>query len=720
MKDKRNNKGKPLNVKKKKKLFFNQTDLVFKGNFSKLIFIVNILLAASLIVIYQFESAENNLSNTINGTTDINTMGINATGGYRQRQNTYLKGCKTSDQFYAQAARLYLGLPVNEESIEKSLERVNSLKDGTDFTLNSLVRLMYINQKKHVLQPPMRTKVADSLLNCKYWHTEGGREDNMIFWTENHQILFHTAELLAGQLYPDEVFTNSGMNGTAHIEHALLMVKRWINWRAQFGFVEWHSNTYFKMDIAALVNLVDFAQDTEVATKAAMVLDLLAFDFANNYYKGSYATTHGRAYDRSKVGKSLHSPASRDSTSEPAWIMLGIGEHDTNDKGNIAAIALATSDRYVPPPILEYIAKRARASNEHKERSSIDIADGPKYGIGYTSEEDIMLWWTLSAPVNTHTIEASIELIEKYDLKTDLILGPSILLDLLEIGSKMHGVSLSEYSDMIKAITQGVCLETVNTYTYRTLHYQLSGAQDHQKGMNGMQEHIWQASLDDNAFVYTNSPGGLSKDFKQLYVGGWKPRATLYKNIGVIQYDRESLPLEMELVHFALNLFIDSRFYMHAYFPRWAFDDVQQCGKWIFGAKGDGYVALYSFEPTMWASDYELRVQSRKNVWIVELGSSDEYKSFKEFVSSVLQAPVKILPLALGYDVHYKSPSQGDIAVSWNGPMRVDGESVDTGPYPRFDNDYCYQEFGTNKTIIEYGSQRLELDFNTGTRTYVA
>jgi hypothetical protein len=50
--------------------------------------------------------------------------------------------------------------------------------------------------------------------------------------------------------------------------------------------------------------------------------------------------------------------------------------------------------------------------------------------------------------------------------------------------------------------------------------------------------------------------------------------------------------------------------------------------------------------------------------------------------------------------------------------MSVAGQSVDLGPFPRYDNPYCSQAFGTNVTVIEYENQSLTLNFATGERTY--
>lgn len=60
----------------------------------------------------------------------------------------------------------------------------------------------------------------------------------MCFHTENHQILFHSCELLAGQLFCDAVLPNSGQTGRWHAEHGAKLAHGWLDQRARFGFSE--------------------------------------------------------------------------------------------------------------------------------------------------------------------------------------------------------------------------------------------------------------------------------------------------------------------------------------------------------------------------------------------------------------------------------------------------------------------------------------------------
>ena len=250
----------------------------------------------------------------------------------------------------------------------------------------------------------------------------------------------------------------------------------------------------------------------------------------------------------------------------------------------------------------------------------------------------------------------------------------------------------------------------VNIYTYRTPHYQISGIQDYHKAMAGFQEHSWQASLDEYAYIFTNSHGGFRMED---YVGGFKPRTTFYQNVGIIQHDRISQAILMELVY----LILEFEPVIQSYFPRWAFDEVVQRGNWLFGKRLNGYIALYSDESMNWVSDYELKTNGRKNAYIVEMGSVDDYGTFENFTSSLLTTCINVQHLPVGYNIEYVSPTQGLVKVAWDGLMTVNGVGVDLR-YEKFENDFCNQEFNTLRTTIEYGTMKLVLDFENGTRTY--
>lgn len=643
---------------------------------------------------------------TVPDIEELEELPLEASAAFIERRNTYLDACYEDHApggggFYGQVCRVAKGADTyNEPPIDDAIAHIEARRDTSDFRMAAMLRLLYLDQTTGALPEALRQRVRETVLGFKYWLDEPG-DDKMCYWTENHQILYHSAELLAGQLLPDAVFTNNGMTGAEHAAHAAPYVHRWLDERARFGFSEWHSNVYFNEDIPALVNLVDFAEEEAIRTKAMMVLDIVAFDLLNNTFKGYFATTHGRTYD-SKLLNGL-----TDSTRDAAWLMLGLGSRGSS--GNFSAAFLATS-AYVPPPLLEDIAAATTAQHEHRQHDSIDVVDGPAWGIGYEDADDIVFWAGMAALVAPEVINGTTAMLDAHDLWDGFLFGdiPEEYLSLLQNGAGTP--TLPALAEQLSTVTRGIALQAVDTYTYRTPDYQLSGAQDFQPGTWGAQTHIWQATLDGDAFVFTTAPSGLEElgleqDFGGEWIGSWHPRATLYRNVGVIQYRCQgSSALVDDLLTPEL---------VHAFFPRAGFDEIREEDHWVLARKGDAYLALYSEQPTRWSEDneHEIIVDGAENVWIVELGSLSENGSFDDFTAAITAAAVVVDEL-----VSYDSPSVGLVEVGWDGPMTVDGTTVDLGPYERWDNAFAQTPHGSLNTRIEHEGTILDLDFTTPRR----
>ena len=625
--------------------------------------------------------------------------------GYMDRRAEYLDYCHANNGpgqggLYGQLCRVALGDTVNTEAIDEACAKVNAREDTADFAVAGLVRMLYLDRANPSLDPVVRAQIEETVLDFKYWIDEPGH-DKMCYWSENHQALYHSNELLAGQLFPDEVFPNAEMTGNEHVAHAERLAERWLDFRGQFGFSEWHSNVYFNEDVPALVNLADFAEDGAIRTKAAAVLDLLAFDLLNNMYDGHFATPHGRTYEN-KFLEGLS-----DSTGEAAWIMVGLGDYEST--GNFSGTFLATSEGYFTPGLLEDVAGATESNHEHRQRDGIDVVDGPGWGIGYEDQDDIIFWAGMVGLIAPEVIEGTVAMLDDLDLWDGFLFGdlPPEATALLDMA--IANDSLANLATDLEALSRGIALESMNTYVYRTPTYQLAGAQDYNPGYWGAQTQMWQATLDGEAYVFTSYPtefgiGDAGMTFATDWTGSWFPRATFHHNVGIIQYRRDPVAL-------ADNYLTSD--HTHAYFPKERFDEVCEEGNWVLGRKGDGYVALYSDNPTTWSedNDYELDAEGEANVWIVELGSADENGSFDAFVEAVTGAAVDT-----GDGVHYESPTLGTMEVDWEGPLTVDGDPIDLGPYPRWDNAYAQVELGDTVTHIDLNDLRLELDFDTPAR----
>ncbi|MEG1752915.1 MAG: hypothetical protein RR234_03295, partial [Christensenella sp.] len=258
----------------------------------------------------------------------------------------------------------------------------------------------------------------------------------------------------------------------------------------------------------------------------------------------------------------------------------------------------------------------------------------------------------------------------------------------------------------------------VDIYTYKTPNYMLSCAQNYRKGRTNFQQHIWQASLGGRALVFTTHPGASDYTGRPNYfVGnGIMPKTNAYKNV-LISIHR--IPPECKYLG------------THAYFPVHEFDEFEETNGWLFGRKGEGYIALrplkgrgvwkeknaglyQSMSPATWeleferASRYEYWVPGHANAWICEMGESTTYNGFSDFVDAVSKSRVE----GDSFSLRYESPSVGVVETGWQKPFTVAGKEVPTTDYLRYDNPYCKAEFDTSKYTIACEKHRLTLDFD--------
>ena len=118
----------------------------------------------------------------------------------------------------------------------------------------------------------------------------------MCFGSENHSLLFHGCQLIAGRLWPDAAFANTGRTGA---EQAALGARRIADWLAHVephGFHEFLSSTYMPLTLAALMNVVDFSGDVELSRRAAALADRIFQDVAGHAFDGVTIAPQGRVY----------------------------------------------------------------------------------------------------------------------------------------------------------------------------------------------------------------------------------------------------------------------------------------------------------------------------------------------------------------------------------------------------------------------------------------
>lgn len=635
-------------------------------------------------------------------------------GDYESRRQAFLhfsaaapaKGGRTG--YFSQISRLALGQSIDETVIEEALEFVRTRQDCADFTAVGLLRILYQYAGSPHLSSTLAATIRQTLLEFKYWIDEPGRE-MMCFWSENHQILFHTAEYLAGQLFADEIFPNNGQSGRWHMAHARPKILRWIDLKARIGFSEWDSNCYYDEDMAPLLNLADFAADEEIAAKAAHLLDIMFFDMAVDSFRGTYGTSHGRTYPRHVLS------GCNEATASAAKIAWGLGVF--NDPSNMTAVSLATSRRYRVAPLIERIAQHLPEEVENRERHSLRTEEAERFGIRFDQLDTAMLLWGAGQFANRRNVEQTLALADQVKShRFNVVIRPYV--------EAIYGTyrELEEKQIPHDGDIDRTTLAEVNKYTFRTPDYQLSAAQDYRKGKPGFQQHIWQATLGPDAVVFTLHRGNEDEVSYKYWVGRF-PRAAQYRNLLIALYDIPDTPLPgpatvvppeaggnaMPSPGPAQEELLS---YTSAVLRRAAFDEVIEQAGWILARKGAGYLALRSQQPARWTSTGVLEgegliAEGRRNIWICQLGRQAVDGPFAQWAAQIAAAALVYGDLS----VDFTAPGLGRVRFAWEGPLTVDGKPIALAGYRRFDNPYCQAEFGEGRYEIAHAGEQLTIDF---------
>lgn len=675
-------------------------------------------------------------------------------GVFRERQLDYLRfatarlvpGSVTNAIAHMERARIdptYAVAPgsIPADAWDGIFAKLDTLQDTRDFDAIELVTLLYDYADDPFLAPGLIDKVEAALTTFKFWYTEpspDGVIDESYYWSENHQVLYHAIEYLVAQRYPDRAIGRDGRTGAEHLVHARDLLMRWFNFRARYGFTEWHSNVYYEETFDGLFALAEFAEDPAIQQRAAAMVDVLLFDIALHTFRGNFGVTHGRSYKKDEM------TGRDDDTWDAVKLLFDRSEGAYVSVDDTAAVFLARAARYRLPEAI-WRAGRSDATFADRERMSLPLPENGPYdpqsvapgGYSFTDPDDLPIWWGMAALTEWQVVPLTVATINQYDLwDTQLFARFRPLRPLTE-----DIVTAQQLSALLGPLINFGLLEEVNTYTYRTPDYLLSSAQDYRPGAMNGQIHSWQATFGADAILFTQHPAvpivQSTRWRDDPDPGYWTgdasiPRSAQYENVAIHiyapQYNGTMNPPPLDGFNYEP--------YTHAYVPQDHFDEVVQEGPWTFTRKGDGYAALYSYRPTEWitvdpavvatngmSKPFDLRATGGPdNVWIIECGRGADWGSFEAFRAAIGAAIVSVSPNPPvdgklgGFHVAYVSPSQGPLGFGWTTDFARVGELIPLRDFPRRDNPWSRTEYGTPQTSIVVDGNRMDLDFERGTR----
>jgi hypothetical protein len=233
--------------------------------------------------------------------------------------------------------------------------------------------------------------ITAAVLRVKYWLDDPplNRENDkeMTYWSENHQMLFASAEYILPGWFPNERFAYTHQTGDWHRGRALPRLKAWLDHRIRFGFSEVNSGTYYDQHLPGLFNLVDFSPDEDIRKRALIALDVMMFDIVRRVCRGSFVAASGRQYWASKTS------GWRTSVLDTIQLLSGsVGDFWGTSEGS--AVSFVTS-RYLEeiPEVLLAIPHDTAAPRIDRSRTSINLDESEDYDIDPGSSSGIVFWW---------------------------------------------------------------------------------------------------------------------------------------------------------------------------------------------------------------------------------------------------------------------------------------------------------------------------------------
>jgi hypothetical protein len=279
---------------------------------------------------------------------------------------------RRNNSVYVELAKMALGQweKVDRKIVDRAIEAIAQRRDGSVVDLLGLLGSALRYKKKQPIIRDIRKSLQAAALNYLYSPDDTAdvaERERIDFEGESRQILFHTCEILAGQLFAGETFGATGKDGDWHQGRAEALAGDWMRQRGWYRFKDWNAPAGTEAVVAALTHLVDFASNDTVRELASVLMDKMFFSLATDSFRGAYGSTSG-AIDTASVISPRLQP-----TSGINRLLWGTGNFNEHLLGTVS---LATCKQYELPTVIYRIAADPQKAVWSKVREVVPSAGG--------------------------------------------------------------------------------------------------------------------------------------------------------------------------------------------------------------------------------------------------------------------------------------------------------------------------------------------------------
>lgn len=578
---------------------------------------------------------------------------------------------------------------VDWNQLNGTLDYISHEYDCADFRLVNLIRILYEFGDR--MPDNIYDKTRSVLSNFRFWWNDSG-ENSMCYWSENHQILFASAEYLLGSYFKDVYFNKVRLSGAQLAERGKKRILDWLELRWLYGFSEYNSNVYYKEDIAALINLIDFASDGIVRNRATIILDLLFYDMSSQCFKGNMVSTSSRAYKHNRQANDFEN-LFRD-------FFSGLQDDKKVNPGMLCGLSL--TNNYDIPKVFSTIANDTNCVIV-KQSNGIELCDLDRLGFLGQSDKQLMVQFGMEAFVNPEVVQNTLQALSDKNMFSNAFLADLKWLDLpfLKVGNLLEYII-----HFLNPYQTGTVLDKASTYTYRTKYYSMYTSQAYRAGLTADQHHVFGLNLDDDISIYHTHPACRIENTQSspnFWVGyGRFPYSVQDKNINISIYDipKKKAFLEKDLLN-----------YTYLYVPSQMVDTILIEGNYLFVKHKNTYCAFIASGRIDEGNDIFYQKGNRQ-FWITEIGTIESDRNFLAFINRVKNNRVY-------YDykknrLEYSSMNRNYI-VRYNDEFLIDGNDVNI-EYEGYDSPYINRQRDKKARLIRCHNDSLYLDFYNGIR----
>jgi hypothetical protein len=302
---------------------------------------------------------------------DNNRHSDEAYGELVERRSEALKqAARYPDDVYAEMAKMALRWwsVVEKPVVLRAVERVKAREVRSVRTLLALLGVLMRFSSLPEFPEALKAPLEDAVLGYGFDDLGSDSGSDLSPERESESLLLYTCTILAGQRFADAFFAGSDKSGTWHREQGERRAMSWLRRHAAGGFVAWDSAGVVAEVTAALIHLVEFAENQELFEMATAMLDKTLFSIALNSFRGVFGSTHGV----SEVPELFH--AMLGATSGISRLMWGMGAFNSQ---TIGYVSLACAESYGFPLLIQDIATELPAELWSRERHAPGLEGDP-------------------------------------------------------------------------------------------------------------------------------------------------------------------------------------------------------------------------------------------------------------------------------------------------------------------------------------------------------